>query len=308
MAGPAFDVYVTGARESSPSGQMRIIAAVAARCRLPATMVAAALDGEGPCRVAERLPRGEAEALAATLEMLGVRARLNPAGAAWAGTTALPAPALTPTASDPPARKDGRVTLKSADTQATVVDLSEPIEFAEAGPEGKTGVRGFDTTRCPVHGLVYNRRQASGCVRCLAPARARARQLEGDTPADDDRQPPTRRSRVGSRTGSWRADPVRRAFLGLAVALAVGFIPAAYHARSSARREVGALRAQQLEIAATTPVTKAALNRFDDLDAEVRAAHLRSAGRTLLLWLVVSSAAGVAWTRLSGAGGLGRPR
>src|SRR6185503_11306508 len=73
-----------------------------------------------------------------------------------------------------------RITLKSADVQnpPVVVDVAEAMEFAEPGPDGRTGVRGADIVRCQIHGLAYNRRQASGCIRCLAPARARAKTLE----------------------------------------------------------------------------------------------------------------------------------
>lgn len=281
---PEFDVYLFGARDASPSGQLRAATTIAARFRVPAPAVAAALAGS-EYRLATRLPRAEAQAMADVLATLGGVARVSPA--------------------DPlsgvhvPDRR--RITLKSADAHPpVVVDVAEEMDFAEPGPDARTGVRGADIVRCQIHGLNYNRRQASGCLRCLAPARARAKTLEdaGVAPtnagADADSPAPVR-------TGWFRgrfATPARRALWGVLVALLLGFLPAAYHARVFTGRKTAALRAEQGRVAAE-PVTVATLARFDALDAEVHAVHLRGAGETLLIWVVVSGAAAFAWSRVT---------
>ncbi|MBC8131644.1 MAG: hypothetical protein H7X95_01580 [Deltaproteobacteria bacterium] len=290
-----FDVYLIGAKDKNPSTQMRLVGSIAARWRLSAPVVAEALEGV-PCRVAEKLGRREADALVESLGALGALTRLTLAGTPLAATS-LPAAAgrtreLPPDGLfSPPTRNDGRITLKSADLDTgAVVDVSEPIEFAEPGPDAKTGVRGSDTVRCPIHGLVYNRRKASGCVRCLAPARARARKLQEESRV------------VGSGDGmgltSLRDNPVRRAFWGLGIALLVGLVPAVIYAKATNRREIDALRTRQAEIS-TLPSTKESLARFDELDAAVDSAHRRGAGRTLLIWIAVGGITALVWTRLT---------
>ncbi len=296
MTGRLFDVYLTGAKDKSPSTQMRLTTSIAERYRLAAPAVAAALEGV-PCRVAEGLGAPEAEALVSALAMMGATARLSPRGTPLGGrdasevltrgTSATWSDVLAPTTG----RKDGRITLKSADLQVpSVVDVSEPIEFAEPGPDAKTGVRGADTIRCPVHGLVYNRRKASGCVKCLASARAQARKLH-----DESVRSLSPLIKGGS---SFREDTLRRAFGGLTVALLVGFLPAAYYARWPNRDALLALRDRQAQIS-SLPATKESLARFDELDAAVDTAHRRGAGRTLVIWMLGTGIAGAVWIRVT---------
>lgn len=304
-----FDVYLIGARDPEPSGQLRVAAAIAGRHHLPAPEVAAALMGT-PLRVAARLSAADAQALVDALAALGGTARVSPTGVPLAaGTTSIAPRAGRLT--DPVSgvhMPDRRITLKSADAHAVpaVVDVAEPIDFAEPGADARTGVRGPDIVRCPVHGLAYNRRQTSGCVRCLAPARARARTLEDAGVAESRAggEPPSETEAEDARTGAGRwlrarfATPARRALFGLLVALVLGFLPAAYHARASTRGKAVELRRQQAEVAAA-PITVETLARFDALDAQVDAIHLRGAKETLLIWLVVTGAAGFAWSRLT---------
>lgn len=100
----------------------------------------------------------------------------------------------------------------------------------------------------------------------------------------------------------WRrrfaGDPVRRAFSGLALGLALGFVPAAYYARAVNGAEVGALRAEQSAMSAR-PASAEVLARFDALDAGVRAARSRGVALTLVIWVVAGGAVGAAWARLS---------
>lgn len=315
MGAVEFDVQLTGARDPDPAGQLRLAATIASRYRVGAPAVAAALAGTAPCRVGRRLPAAEAQALVDALASLGAVARLSPAGVAPAAsqppsrsTSMTGGDHLTDHLADPGSgvrMPDRRITLKSGDAHAApvVVDVAEPMEFAEPGPEGRTGVRGADIVRCPVHGLAYNRRQASGCLRCLAPARARAKTLEdAGTPATGAGKEVDSRADASSPGAGWLrgrfASPARRALWGVVVALVLGFIPAAYHARVSTRRKALELRAEQTQVAAAA-VTVATLARFDALDAQVDAVHLRGAGETLLIWIAVAGAAGFAWSRVT---------
>ncbi|MEP6653884.1 MAG: hypothetical protein ABJA82_11020, partial [Myxococcales bacterium] len=302
-------VYLIGAKDKSPSVQMRLAPNIAARYRLSAAAVAEGLEGGAPCRVATRLSRREAQALLELLDGLGALARSaptegagddsasSPVGRAPRATAPpsaagrqRPASSVPPELVSPPAARDGRITLNSAEVRtAAVVDVSEPIDFAEPGPDAQTGVRGPDTTRCPIHGLIYNRRKASGCVRCLAAARTQVRKLTAEG------QVPFTAGAPGS-ASSLRHDPVRRAFWGLAVALLLGFVPAAYYARSVNRRELDVLRAEQATLSAR-PATKDSLARFDALDAAVDQTRGRGAGRTLLIWLAVGGATALVWSR-----------
>jgi hypothetical protein len=282
MPDPVYDVYVTGATDTTPSGQMRIAATIAARYRVPAPAVAEALEG-GHLRIAAGVAGPEAEELIRALAALGAIGRRSPAG------VSLREGAAAENDASAVAGKDLHDALKPTDVRIVpqVVGMAEPMELAQSQRDGGTGARGPDTIRCPIHGLVYNRRQSSGCVRCLAPARELARKITQESGV-----PPARRGL------SLRGDPVRRAFGGLALALVLGFLPAAYYARSIARPEKTVLRGRQVEIA-SSPATPASLVRFDELDNAVDAAHVRGAGRTLLIWIVVAGVTGVVWTKLT---------
>ena len=259
--GATFDVYLTGATDVSLSGHMRIAATIATRYRLPAPVVAEVLAEGGNCRIAEDLSAKDAEALVAALAALGATSRLSPAGGSPAAKNAGADLAVNMSATD------GRPARPPPEPEPLLVDL----------PAG-------DTTRCPIHGLAYDRSRASGCVRCLAPVRSQVRTL---VDASDD---------VDS--GRPGQPAVRRAFMGLGLALLLGFLPAAYYARSSNRRDLESLRAQQAALSARA-ATPELLARFDELDAQVQAGHLRGAGRTLLIWIVVGGLVGAAWFKLS---------
>jgi len=291
---PRFDVHVTGARAATPAAELRLAAAIAGRFRLPAPAVAEALT-RGACVVARAVARAEADAVAVAVAALGGIARVEPA----AGI------APDDIADDPrdgagERRRDGRITLRSANATVppAIVDISGPMETAQPGTDARVASPERDRVRCPIHGLTYNRRLASGCTRCLAPARARARKLVeesgahfgGPLPSDGDgasAPPPGAARRAGA-----------VAFMGLAIALVVGFAPALYYARAVNAAEVRALRAEQAGLSAE-PATRAVLDRFDALDAAATRAHRRGAGRTLLIWLGVGGVVGLAWAKLA---------
>jgi hypothetical protein len=263
-----FDVYVTGASDKTPSGQMRIAATVAARYRVPAPAIAEALEG-GHYRIATRLTAPQADELVGALATLGAIGRLSQAGVALGEGLVLPDDSIAL------ARRDLHEVFKTPDAHPAprVVNMAEQVELTQS-------------VRCPIHGLFYDRRQASGCMRCLAPARAQAPSMEEEL---------LLRTRPRLRMGE---HPVRRAFFGLALALMLGFLPAAYYARSAVRRELTALRVKQAEIS-SLPATQASLAHFDELDGQVHAVQLGGATRTLLIWILVAGVTGAVWTKLT---------
>jgi hypothetical protein len=138
--------------------------------------------------------------------------------------------------------------------------------------------------RCPKHGLFFDTRRASGCPRCLEPGRKMSVAL-----AEQAR---------GFKLGEFDDSPVKRAFIGLAIALVMGFIPAAYHALGVASREMRRLRAEQAALS-QRPATEEIVRRFEEIDATVGHARNRYTRSTTLLWVVVTGGALIGWYRLT---------
>jgi hypothetical protein len=138
--------------------------------------------------------------------------------------------------------------------------------------------------RCTKHGLFFDTRKASGCTKCLEPGRkmgaAMALKARGFKLIDLD------------------DSPVKRAFLGLAIALAMGFIPAAYHALGVGSRELRRQRAEQ-EMLSRRPATEEIVRRFDELDLTVTTTKDRYARNTGIIWVLVTSSALFGWYRLT---------
>jgi hypothetical protein len=143
---------------------------------------------------------------------------------------------------------------------------------------------GAHAIRCPRHGLLYDRRRADGCRRCLEDVRAAAQAAEGRLPS--------------RQLAALRESPARRAFLGLGFALFLGFLPAAYHAFRPGADEVRRLRAEQDELSHKTG-TEDNLRRFDEIDELVAHSRSRAARNTFILWFAVSGVAFVGWYRIT---------
>jgi hypothetical protein len=150
--------------------------------------------------------------------------------------------------------------------------------------------RGNDVVRCSVHGLAFNRRQSSGCVRCLAQARARARHL---TESGAIRRPSTDAGAASARSEA-ASSALAGALRVLGVSLAIGFLPAAYYARGPAAEAVGRRRAEQARLG-DRPATVASLAEFDRLDVEVASLETRARAVTAALWASVAAGAAVAY-------------
>ena len=93
-------------------------------------------------------------------------------------------------------------------------------------------------------------------------------------------------------------DSPRRALVGLALALVIGFIPAAYYRFGISGAEVHRIRARQLELSAL-PGEKPITDEFDRLEAAVSQVRHRGLIHTAILWVLVSGIAGAALYRLS---------
>ena len=149
--------------------------------------------------------------------------------------------------------------------------------------------KGNDVVRCSVHGLAFNRRQSSGCVRCLAQARARARHLTESgairRPSTDSGDAPAPSASSAQLAGALRV---------LGVSLAIGFLPAAYYARGPAAEAVGRRRAEQARLG-DRPATVASLAEFDRLDGEVSSLEIRARVVTAALWASVAAGAALAY-------------
>jgi hypothetical protein len=279
-------VYIIGGESADPNAQMKLAAMIATRYRVAAPAVADGLSG-GFCLVGKRLPEVEAKRLADELRDLGATPTLQPAG--------VPLKITIKRSPDGRARKEGAggagtrggdVASGSFDRPATeagpmqLVEMGARIETAVRQAPSKVTKKRSDMIRCPLHGLTYDRSSASGCMRCLQPARDVARAMEG-------------RAAAGLNT-----DPVKRAFVGLAVAVLVGLVPAAYYAVGINGAEVKRLRARQAELS-DQPGTKEITDEFDALDAGVSRARGRGLRNTLVLWVLVSGAAGFVWLKLA---------
>jgi hypothetical protein len=94
--------------------------------------------------------------------------------------------------------------------------------------------------------------------------------------------------------GGAQPTPLKRAFLGLALALVVGFVPAAYQSLGVTGAQVRRIRARQLELSAQ-PGTKSVVDEFDRLEVAVSQARVR--GLAQIIWVLVSGITGAGLAR-----------
>lgn len=280
--GKLCDLYIVGGESADANVQLKLATLIASRYRVAAPAVADGLAG-GACLVASRLTEGVAKKLADELRDLGAISKLQPAG--------IPLRLTTKRHMDPRGRGTDASISASFDR---ISSEHGPMQLVEVGERLETSARqapaavakkkevAAEIVRCPIHGLNYDRTKASGCIRCLRPAREAARAIE--------------ERHAG--WGSVRTNPVKRAMVGLAVAVLIGLLPAAYYARGINGGEVRALRARQAELS-TEVGSKAVTDEFDALDATIDQVRGRGLRRTMALWLAVSAVAGLAFARLS---------
>jgi hypothetical protein len=276
------DVYIVGGHALEPTAQMKVAALIASRYRVGAGAVADGLSG-GQCLVGARLTDPAARKLAEELADLGAETKLQPAGVPLRLT-------VKRSAQGGGSRAERGTSIDRSPVTSgvmEVVQMGERIETAvrERAARGAAAAEQSapDSVRCALHGLYYDRTRASGCSRCLQQARVVARQMEESAPV-----------------GRWvklRRDPVRRAFFGLALALVVGFVPAAYSAWGIDGPEVARLRDRQVALS-RQPATQALTAEFDTLDAAVYSVRRKGITRTAAIWLMVTALVGVGWYKL----------
>lgn len=138
--------------------------------------------------------------------------------------------------------------------------------------------------RCPKHGLYYDKRKASGCRKCLESSRKIASSIQ-------------RRS-TRFPLLAFSDNPLKRALVGVAFALLVGFIPAAYNALRVGSSEVTNLRDEQA-LLSKKPGTEEVVKRYDQIDEAVRDAHDRSLRNTGLIWFLVAGGVLAGWYRIT---------
>jgi hypothetical protein len=148
------------------------------------------------------------------------------------------------------------------------------------------GIEGAKThmVRCPKHGLYFDQRSASGCRKCLEPAKQLARKIE--------------RNSVGFKLLALRDNPMKRAFLGVGFALFLGAVPAAIHAVQIGRAEVMDLRAEQALISQKVG-TEENNARWTELDEKVHDSRRRNMRTTGLLWLAVTGVLTAGWYKIT---------
>jgi hypothetical protein len=160
----------------------------------------------------------------------------------------------------------------------------------EMGMSGSSGVamdedpKNLNLVRCVQHGLYYDKTKASGCRKCLSPAREVAIKMTAG--------PAT------FRLGNLRSSPGKRAFLGLLFALVLGFLPAAYYCFGPGAAEVRKVRVEQ-ELLSRQPGTEEIIKRFDQLDRQVPGLHEQATRNVAIVWVAVSSVCLLGWYKIT---------
>ncbi len=138
--------------------------------------------------------------------------------------------------------------------------------------------------RCVKHGLYYDQRSSSGCRKCMEPAKQMARKIEHNA--------------LGFKLMALRDNPAKRASWGLGLALALGFLPAAWHALAFGRPEVQSLRAEQAVLSQKVG-TEEIIRQYRSLDEHVHDVHSKHRRNTALIWVVMAGGALAGWYRLT---------
>jgi hypothetical protein len=158
------------------------------------------------------------------------------------------------------------------------------------GMSGSSGVamdedpKNLNLVRCVQHGLYYDKTKASGCRKCMSPAREVAIKMTADATV--------------FRVGDLRRKPAKRAFLGLVFALVLGFLPAVYYCFGPGAAEVRKVRVEQ-ELLSRQPGTEEIFKRFDQLDGQVGDLHEQATRNMAILWVAVASVSMLGWYKIT---------
>jgi hypothetical protein len=264
-----FEVIIVGHQDLTPSAQLKLAGVIASRYALPAPAVAEGLAG-GRCVVGKpKADAAVAHELAADLTALGARTEVHKIGA-------------SSTRADPSARTEPSAHLAPLHPLPSRPSLPAPTadEAVAAVPE-----KNADIVRCPIHGLSYNRARSSGCLRCPRMPHEQAQLTE------------QARRDQGWGWNQIRHDPVKRAVVGLALALALGLLPATIYSFGVSGGEVRRIRARQAVLSQQIG-TKAIVDEFDHLEAEVSEVRHHGLFHTAIIWTLVTGIAGAGLHRL----------
>jgi hypothetical protein len=160
----------------------------------------------------------------------------------------------------------------------------------EMGMAGSSGVamdedpKNLNLVRCVQHGLYYDKTKASGCRKCMSPAREVAAKMTAES--------------VPVRMGDMRQKPAKRAFLGLVFALVLGFLPAVYYCFGPGAADVRKVRTEQ-ELLSRQPGTEEILKRFDELDGQVPDLHEQATRNVAIVWVAVTSVCLFGWYKIT---------
>ncbi len=146
--------------------------------------------------------------------------------------------------------------------------------------------RNLNLVRCAQHGLYYDKTKASGCRKCMSTARELAMGFE------------SRNAPASLKVANLRNQPAKRAFIGLAVAVVLGLLPAAYYAFGPGSADARELRVRQ-EVLSRQPGTEEILHQFDELDEQVNRSRDRSLRNIALVWATTSIAAMAGWYKVT---------
>ena len=175
----------------------------------------------------------------------------------------------------------------SAARSRTVGAAGSLREMGMAGGSGVTmddDPKNLNLVRCVQHGLYYDKTKASGCRKCMSPAREVAIKLTAEP--------------ASFRMGDLRNKPAKRAFLGLAFALVLGFMPAIYYCFGPGAAEVRKVRVEQ-ELLSRQPGTEEIVKRFDQLDGQVVDLHEQATRNTAIVWFAVTSVGMLGWYKIT---------
>jgi hypothetical protein len=142
---------------------------------------------------------------------------------------------------------------------------------------------GGNMERCRTHQLIYDPRKSKGCRKCQEARRT---------------APPERRTNTTAPKHGLRNEPGKRALLGLALGLGLGFVPAVYYATQPGATEIVRLRAEQGELSQRAG-TEEVLTRFDQIEAQVARSHNRLMAGTLAIWLITGGVVLVGFYRVT---------
>ena len=178
---------------------------------------------------------------------------------------------------------DDVLPVRSAPSAGSLRDIGATESSGVAVDEDP---RNLNLVRCAQHGLYYDKTKASGCRKCMSTAREVAMGFE------------SRNASASLKVANLRDQPAKRAFIGLAVALLLGLLPAAYYAFGPGSADARELRVRQ-EVLSRQPGTEEILHQFDELDTQVNRSRERSLRNIALVWAATSVAAMAGWYKVT---------